>query len=138
MNNKLSSGSWRGFYIYGENANARNHNMTMDVTIEGEVITIRGIDDVGDFVCKGVINYESGEVFFFKRYRTHEVFYKGRIAQDGITGTWKLNNTSGIFYIWKDPKSRSVHRLKEKISMKGTSKRLVRKYYRKEAPVLYN
>ncbi len=91
----LPSGAWDGFYCYRENPN--QHQMEITLSFKNGVVAGSGVDDVASFTWKGAYDLKTYKVYMTKFYKTHKVYYKGDIDENGIWGTWKLNTSNQSF-----------------------------------------
>lgn len=99
---RFPSGPWVGFYLQ-PSVNAGRFRMELSLTFRDGTVTGDGEDAVGPFVLRGRYDLESGDVTLHKRYRTHQIHYKGCAdgSNRGIWGVWTLGvHDRGGFHIW--------------------------------------
>lgn len=98
------SGEWEGFYTYEFGEDAGRHTMSFTLIFSQGKVHGFGGDDVGSFKWGGY--YDTGQMTckMIKFYITHRVVYDGNVDENGIWGTWMIENyLKGGFHIW--PKS---------------------------------
>ena len=105
------SGDWEGFYTYRMGPNASRYPMAFNLEFQNGKVVGVGADDTGSFSWEG--KYDSGLLVcrMDKQYHgQHDVYYDGRVDENGIWGQWKMGNYStGGFHIWhKNNSSQAV------------------------------
>lgn len=89
---------WEGVYLY-EWTPGQEHAMQMMLSLHDGRIRGSGRDDVGNFDISG--HFSGEDAFFFKRYRTHTVEYRGTYRGNSISGIWTLPGACGEFQLWR-------------------------------------
>jgi hypothetical protein len=83
------SGDWIGFYNYG-NSQVR-HSMELNISVIGELLSGRGMDDVAGFTISGALYGDecSWTKVYDGQYDT--VDYIGFVEAERIWGTWAID-----------------------------------------------
>ena len=98
------SGEWEGFYTYAFGPEARKHKMSLEINFKNNLISGSGADDVGTFNWKGNYDTDVLKCTMHKHYASHSVLYEGSADENGIWGTWSIQNLDkGGFHIWPKP-----------------------------------
>lgn len=84
----LPSGEWEGFYCY--NHSPQQYEMAIELVFAEGQVSGSGIDNVASFTWKGQYELKELKIKMTKAYPTHQVFYRGDIDENGIWGTWEL------------------------------------------------
>lgn len=60
-----------------------------------------GTDDIGQFTWRGHYDKEAMTCRMTKSYATHQVYYSGRVDENGIWGEWQIGtHFKGGFHLW--------------------------------------
>jgi len=95
MHPLLPSGAWEGFYCYHHTP--KQHQMFVELFFENGTVSGSGVDDVAPFVWRGTYDLDTFKLKMTKFYKSHKVFYRGDIDENGIWGLWELGQDfSGI------------------------------------------
>jgi len=92
----FQSGKWGGFYA----GSGQYSNVSMNLTMQGGVISGSGSDQVGFFTVQGTYNSNDLSCSWNKSYAGSTVIYTGTLSGQTITGTWYFpGNASGNFQL---------------------------------------
>lgn len=95
MDSEALSGSYSGFYFYGQSSGTGHEMNTTLSFADNGVITGSGSDDIGVFQFKGNWNKASQHIQMTKTYSSHTVAYEGNYSQQSkqviISGSWVLS-----------------------------------------------
>ncbi len=104
MHPLFPSGEWEGFYTYTFGPEARKYKMSLELTFKNNLINGSGSDDIGIFGWKGNYDTDALKCTIHKNYKSHSVLYEGSADENGIWGTWSIQNSDkGGFHIWTKP-----------------------------------
>lgn len=121
------SGEWEGFYTYAMGPDAEQHKMDFFLNFRNGIVTGGGGDDVGSFSWKGAYDTEELYCTMAKSYQAHTVSYQGNVDENGIWGTWQLNEwMTGGFHIWPKGQeaNKAIAKKKQRVKVAAKSKKL--------------
>ena len=115
------SGEWEGIYNY-KILDGMQDKMEFSLNFHEQKVSGFGSDSVGPFTWAGHYDTEKGTCQMTKQYTgQHSVFYNGHVDENGIWGTWTVEEGwSGGFHIWPKKKGQgSVKQARKKAKVKA-------------------
>ena len=102
MHNLPPSGSWSGYYVYGDAAEKHRMRLRLSFSPNGTISGV-GDDDVAPFTIRGIFDRSANCANWTKAYiGMHTIDYRGWYDGRSICGNWVLVPVSGGFWIWPD------------------------------------
>lgn len=100
---RLPTGEWTGFFLDKRMPNRGWMHLYLEFA-EG-VIKGEGTDFVGPWIAKGSYELVQSQCLWVKQYvGKHTVQYSGKVDENGIVGSWRIEYLTGEFHIWPQSK----------------------------------